>query len=286
MQDFESQVQAFSEQIEEELEEGRLSFPTALDVSLRIKRLANSPDSTLDQIAMVVKAEPVLSAKVVRMANAVAMNPYGIQVTNVNDGVRRIGLSALRCLAFAVAAEQLAQDHRSRKMRLIASGLWMHSVDVAAWAFALSRHLKVGNPDTAMFSGMMIDIGEFFLLSRAADYPALEGDLNRFAEFVSTWNEPVGRAIMEAFDLPESILEAFQYEDPYGGSWPPANLADVLFVASLAAETPNPFEGLLGVTRRPSLLDTSTTGIDPNNLSELLNAAKNERTQVLTAVCG
>jgi HD-like signal output (HDOD) protein len=258
----------------------------SLAVSLRIKKLANSPDSTLDQIAMVVKAEPVLSAKVVRMANAVAMNPYGAQVTNVNDGVRRIGLSALRCLAFAVAAEQLAQDHRSRKMRLIASGLWMHSVDVAAWAFALSRHLKVSNPDTAMFGGMMIDIGEFFLLSRAADYPALEGDLNRFAEFVSTWNEPVGRAIMEAFDLPESVLDAFHYEDPYGGSWPPADLADVLFVASLAAETPNPFEGLLGVARRPSLLDTSTTGINPESLAELLNAAKEERKQVLAAVCG
>ena len=286
MQDFEAQAQAFSEQIEEELQDGRLNFPTALDVSMRIKRLADHPESTLEQIATVVKAEPVLSAKAVRMANAVSMNPYGGQVTNVTDAVQRIGLAALRCLAFSVAAEQLAQDHRSRSMRLIASGLWMHSVDVSAWAYALARQLKVVNPDTAMLGGMMIDIGQFFLLARAADYPALESNMDRFAELVSTWNEPVGRAILEVFELPETILDAFQYEDPYGGAWPPADLGDVIFIASLAAETPNPFEDQLGIQRRPVLRDCAATGIEQEKLTELLETARAGRQKVLAAVCG
>ncbi len=286
MHDFDAQAQAFSERIEEELRDGRLNFPTALDVSLRIKRLADNPASTLEQIAAVVRAEPVLSAKAVRMANAVSMNPYGGQVTNVGDAVQRIGLAALRCLAFSVAAEQLAQDHRSRSMRIIASGLWMHSVDVSAWAWAIARQLKGVNPDTAMLAGMMIDIGQFFLLARAADYPALEGDMDRFAELVSTWNEPIGRAVLEVFQLPEAILDAFQYEDPYGGSWPPADLGDIVFVASLAAETPNPFENLLGIKRRPELLDTTTAGIEKEKLAQLLESARTERQQVLAAVCG
>lgn len=286
MHDFEAQVRAFGERIEEELDKGQLSFPTSLDVSLRIKRLADSSASTLDEIANVVKAEPVLAAKVVRMANAVALNPYGAPTTNVQDAVGRIGLSALRCLAFAVAAEQLAADHRSRNLRLVASGLWMHSVDVSAWAYALARQLKVVNPDTAMFSGMMIDIGQFFLVARAADYPALENNLDRFAEFVSTWSEPVARAILEVFELPDIILDAFAYDNPYGGAWPPATLADLVFVASLAAETPNPFETLLGIQRRPELLDTSTAGADRSEMVALLERAKIERQHVLAAVCG
>jgi hypothetical protein len=171
-------------------------------------------------------------------------------------------------------------------MRLVASGLWMHSVDVSAWAFALARRLKVVNPDTAMFGGIMIDIGQFFLVARAADYPALENNMDRFAEFVSTWNEPVGRAILEVFELPETILDAFQYEDPYGGAWPPADLADLIFIASLAAETPNPFDTLLGIGRRPALLDTTTMGVDKEGLNELLESARAERQVVLAAVCG
>lgn len=286
MHDFDAQARAFGEQIEAELAEGHLSFPTSLDVSLRIKRLADSPATSLDEIAAVVKTEPVLSAKTVRMANAVALNPYGNQITNVNDAVRRIGLASLRCLAFAVAAEQLAQDHRSPRMRAIASGLWMHSVDVAAWSHAIASQLRIVNPDTAMFGGMMIDIGQFMLLARAADYPALEENLERFAEFVATWDEPVARAILEVFELPESILDAFECGDPYGGAWPPANLADLIFVASLAAETPNPFDKLLGIEHRPTLLDTAAHGIERTKLDELLESASAAREQILTALCG
>lgn len=285
MDDFESQAQAFAEQIEQELLEGRLNFPTALDVSMRVKRLADDPESSLDDIARVVRAEPVLSAKAVRMANAVTMNPYGSQITNVIDAVRRIGLASLRCLAFAVSAEQLAQDHRSHNMRLVASGLWMHSVDVACWSYAIAREARTAPPDTAMFAGMMVDMGQFFLLARAADYPAMEANIDRFAEFVSTWNEPVGRAILEVFDLPESILDAYRYENPYGGSWPPADLADIIFIASIATEAPNPFENLLGV-QRPGLEQLASADFDASKMEELLTAARTSRQELLAAVCG
>lgn len=286
MQEFERQAQAFALQIEDELQEGRLNFPTALDVSLRIKRLADNPESTMEEIAAAVRAEPVLSAKAVRIANAVLLNPYGKPVTSVNEAVKRIGLSALRCLAFAVAAEQLAQDHRSRQMRLVASGLWMHSVDVAAWSYALARHLCTVRPDTAMLAGIMVDIGQFFLLARAADYPALEENMSRFAEFVSTWDEPVGRAILEAFELPEAIVDAFQYEDPYAGNWPPENLSDIVFIATLATDTPNPFDSLLGLDNRAALRDTCIAGLDRSKYDELLEAARAGRQELLAAVAG
>ncbi len=284
MHDFDAQAQAFSAQIEAELEEGRLNFPTALDVSLRIKEVADNPGSTLDEIAAVVRAEPVLSAKAVRMANAVQLNPYGNQITTVNEAVKRIGLAALRCLAFAVAAEQLSQDHRSKGMRLIASGLWMHSVDVASWSYAFARHLRKVNPDTAMLAGMMVDIGQFFLLARASAYPALEQNMDRFAEFVATWSDPVGRAILEVFELPETVLDAYEYENPYGGSWPPADLADLVFVSTLAAETPNPFDSALGIRRRPELLGNCIAGIDKDKFDALLDVAREGKQQLLDAI--
>ncbi|AYH44889.1 HDOD domain-containing protein [Azoarcus sp. DN11] len=285
MKDFDAQARAFGDRIEAEIAGGHLSFPTALDVSLRIKRLADSPASSLEEIAAVAKTEPVLGAKTVRMANAVALNPYASEITNVVDAVRRIGLASLRCLAFAVAAEQLAQDHRSQKMRTIASGLWMHSVDVAAWSHALARELRVVNPDTAMFAGMMADIGQFLLLARAADYPALEDNLPRFAEFVTTWSNPVSKAVLEVFELPETILDTFDCSTPYSGSWPPGNLADLLFVASLAVETPNPFDKLLGLDHRAGLRDAAPHGIDPRELDQLLDAARESRQLILAALC-
>ena len=180
MEEFQSQIDAFAEQIEQELRDGVLSFPTVFDLSLRIKRLADSPESSLTDIANAVKAEPVLAAKVIRMANTLSMNPYRGEISSLKEAITRIGLSTLRCLAFAVAAEQLARDHRSRQMRLVATGLWMHAIDVASWAFAFARERERANPDGAMLAGLMLDIGQFYLLARAARYPALEGDMGRY----------------------------------------------------------------------------------------------------------
>lgn len=283
--EFESQAQRYAATIENELKEGRLNFPTAFDVSLRIKRLADDPDATLEQIGRVVQAEPVLSAKVVRMANSVTLNPYGTPITNVTDGVRRIGLATLRCLAFAVSAEQLTKDHRSKAMRLVASGLWMHSLDVACWSYGLAKRLKVVPPDTALFAGMLIDIGGFFLLARAGDFPELETDMERFGDFVSTWNEPVSRALLDALDMPGEIMDAFDYDDPYGGSWPPRGLGDVLFVAGLATEAPNPLVALDPENRR-KLLGLATRGIEPEAFASLIESVKEERQKMLAAVCG
>ena len=50
-------------------------------------------------------AEPLLAAKVIRMANTLTLNPYRGQITSLGDAIQRIGLSTLRCLAFAVTAE-------------------------------------------------------------------------------------------------------------------------------------------------------------------------------------
>jgi HD-like signal output (HDOD) protein len=286
MQDFEAQTRAFAAQIEEELESGQLNFPTAMNVSLRIKKLADDPASSIDDIVAVVRAEPVLVAKTIRMANAMLLNPYGAHITNINNAVKRIGLAALRCLAFAVAAEQLIQDKRSKQLQKIASELWLHSIDIASWSYAFAHHLRTVNPDAAMLAGMMVDIGQFFLLARASPYPALEENLDRFAEFVSVWHEPIARSVLEVFELPDDILDAFEYEDPYAGKWPPSTLRDVVQVATFAAEAANPFDRLLNIGPRSGLLDQHGIDADKERFAELLESARAGKQSMLDAVVG
>ncbi|MDR1423829.1 MAG: HDOD domain-containing protein [Azoarcus sp.] len=286
MQDFGAQTRAFAAQIEAELETGHLNFPTSMDISLRIKQLADDPDSSIDDIVAVVRAEPVLSAKVIRMANAMLLNPYGVHITSVNSAVKRIGLAALRCLAFAVAAEQLTQGHHSPELRKIATRLWRHSADVASWAYAFAHHLRAGSPDTAMLAGMMVDIGEFFLLARIGNYPALEADLKRFSEFVTSWQEPVTRAVLEAFELPDDIVEALDQAGPYEGDWPPEALHDIVKIATLASDASNPFEDLSKANAAPTVSASEEAGVDKARLDALLEETRAGKDAMLSAVCG
>ncbi|MCL1824885.1 MAG: HDOD domain-containing protein [Betaproteobacteria bacterium] len=279
MQDFEAQTRTLAAQIELELEEGHLNFPTAMEISLRIKQLADDPNSSIDDIVAVVRTEPVLSAKVIRMANAMLLNPYGARITSVNNAVKRIGLAALRCLAFAVSAEQLTQDHRSPHFRALATGLWQHSADVASWAYVFAHHLRTVNPDTAMHTGMMVDIGQFFLLARAADYPALESNIGRFSEFMAVWKDPISRSVLEAFELPDEMVDALDGEAPCDG-WPPQTLRGIVQTAILASDAPNPFEH--GKPCVPQ--GDSDTESDRQQLASLLDATRAGKDAILNAI--
>ncbi|MDR2015838.1 MAG: HDOD domain-containing protein [Azoarcus sp.] len=282
MQDFEAQTRALAAQIEQELEEGHLNFPTSMEISLRIKQLADDPNSSVDDIVAVVCAEPVLSAKVIRMANTMLLNPYGARITSVNNAVKRIGLAALRCLAFAVAAEQLSQDRRPPHLRKIATDLWRHLADIASWAYAFAHHLRAVNPDTAMLTGMMVDIGQFFLLARVADYPALESNIDRFFEFMDVWKAPISRSVLEAFELPNDIVDALDNETFREDGWPPQTLHDIVQAAIQASNVPNPTE-----RRKPSRQkDGSNTGFDQQQLATLLDETRAGKDAILNAIYG
>lgn len=245
MTEFETQSRALQAHLDDDIAGSRLLFPAAFDVSLRIKRLADDPNSSLDDIARGVQADPFLSARSVRLANAVMLNPFGAQVTNVADAVRRIGLATLRCLAFALAAEQITQDQRSPEWRSLASGLWGHSFDVACWAWAFARESRAAKPDTAMFAAMLLDVGSFFLLTKVGDYPALTADPPQFAVLALKLRQRVSNALLEALGLPDEVLEACR-APAHDVEWPPTGLAGILALAQRASEVPDPFMTLAG----------------------------------------
>jgi hypothetical protein len=285
MSEFAQQLAAFSMAIERELETGNLNFPTVLDLSLRIKRAADDPDASLEDIAKLIRLEPVLSARVIQMANSVIYNRAGNTVTNVSTAVRRLGISNVRVTALIVAMDQLGQEHRSRAMRDLARVVWGHSVDVASWAYALARQLKVGSPDTALFAGLLADIGQFYLIARVGSYPAIAADFKGFSELVGFWNAALRRSILEAMALPTDILDALEFDNPYAGNWPPQALDEVLFVAGLAAESDNPFDPEKSESRH-RLIEAARLELDAPRLDDLLAAARVERQELLEIVAG
>ncbi|MGE5387200.1 MAG: HDOD domain-containing protein [Betaproteobacteria bacterium] len=285
MNDFDTQSEAFLAEIEAELEEGDLSFPTVLDLSLRIKQAAEDPNTTVEQIAALIRIEPLLAARVLHIANSVIFNPMAKPASSVIEAIPRIGLSNVRVMALFVAIEQIAQEYRSPQMQSLAWKVWQHSVDVAAWASALAHHLGIGRPDTPLLAGLMIDIGQLFLIARVVRYPALATDIPRFSQLVAMWHAPLACAILESMDLPTDLVDALDYENPYGGSWPPKTLSEVLFVAGLATEFDNPFDPLNGENRR-RLLDLAKLQLEAPKFEQLLAEALAGRNELLAVLKG
>lgn len=212
-----------------------VAFPTFLDITFQVRTALKNPNLSLEELARIVALEPLMSAKVIRMANSVAMNPSGRQIVDVKTAINRTGIEAVRSVSFSVAMEQLLKSRAMIPFTQMSKRLWNHSTYVAAICRLLARKIARINADEAMFSGLVHDIGVFYLLSRAANFPELVADQAELHALLIDWHDNIGHALLSALGQNESVLQAVQdHETPRQISCL-GNLSDVLYIANQIA---------------------------------------------------
>lgn len=271
---------AFTEAVERELQTGEFVFPTSMQAAVKIRRALDEPDAGVSSIARLISLEPLLSVKLLRMANSAFFNPGGVQVTDVQRALIRVGVNNARILAFSVIGDQLATASEFAPVWRLAEQLWRHSLDVASLAHAISVQLERAQPETALLAGMVHDIGQFYLLARAHEFPELLEEESELAEFILYWDKQVGQAVLNALGTPEVIVEAIDDHELYSGSWPPAGLSDIIFLANTASGTPNPFS-TVSLEMQLALRQAAFQGADRELLHQLLDEARIRRAAAL-----
>jgi len=226
------------EDIAQDLSGEQVSFPTFLDVTFKVRTALKNPNLGAEQLAKLVSIEPLISAKIIRMANSVALNVSGRPVADVKSAIVRVGMEAVRTISFAVAMEQLIQSRQMQAFADISRKLWDHTAHVAAICRILAAKIapKV-NVDEAMFAGMVHDIGAFYLLSRAAPFPELVNDREALFDLLLGWHDSIGHALLSALGQPEQILIAVQEHEQDREIKKEKTLSDVLFIANKIANT-------------------------------------------------
>lgn len=232
---------AFSKRIEGELASGEFVFPTSMQAAVKVRRALDEPDASLVSVSRVVGLEPLLSVKLLRMANSVFFNPQGNQVTDVYRALMRVGLNNTRTLAYAIIGDQLSSTEEFAPVWQLAEQLWQHTVDVAALSYAIALQLDDIAPDTALLTGMVSDIGQFYLLSRVHEFPEILLEQGEIGDLILSQHRRVGQSVLNALGTPPLIVDAVSEADVGQRPWPPQSLGDILYLAGTAAEAQNPF---------------------------------------------
>ena len=262
---------------------GELTFPTSLDASRRVLRAVENPDIGLAALAKIVVAEPLLSAKVIRLANSVALNPVGQTVSDVRHAVLRVGMNQIKSMAMALLLEQLRQTQRHVACRDIANRLWERSVHVAALAYVLARKLTKLDADEAMFAGIVHDLGRFYLLARAAEYPELIANTQLLAETINDLASEASERVLEALSLPTGVIGAVRASRAFSGTLPPSTLGDVLYIARAVSPRENPLETLDGRSE-PVDNPADVLGLGDDMIHELIAASGDEIYSIVVAL--
>ncbi|WP_020656227.1 HDOD domain-containing protein [Massilia niastensis] len=229
---------------------GELTFPTSVNATLKLQRALGEPDCHIDAAARLVQAEPLLAARTVAIANSVAYNRSGNDVTNVRAAVQRVGFRTLGALAASVIVRQLASEISDPALRARADQLWAHSAHVAALAQVIARRVSFVDPETAMFAGIVHEVGGFYLLSRAGEFPGLlDGGAE---EWIEHGEVAIGRGVLLKLGVPVAVMGAI--EALWNGlrALPPETLGDTLLLANDLASVPSPLHERPGATTRES----------------------------------
>lgn len=209
---------------------GDLHFPTHVDATLKLQRALTAPDCHIDDAARLVQTEPLLAARTVAIANSAAYSRFGNDVTNVKAAVQRVGFRTLGALAAAVIVRQLASEIADPVLRAKADQLWLHSAHVAALAQVIARRVSNVDPETAMFAGIVHEVGGFYMLSRAPEFPGLvEGDADDWLEHGET---AIGRGVLRKLGVPAPVMGAIEALWNGMRALPPETLGDTLLLAN------------------------------------------------------
>ncbi len=214
---------------------GDVNFPTCMDAAILVRNTLRDPYANINRVVQVVGIEPLISSKLLKLANSVAYNPSGKSISELSTAVSRLGFEAVRTTSLAVALDQMLKSKNLSAFDDISQNAWEHSLRVAAIARVLARRIGRINPDEAMLAGLVHDIGIFYLLYRAAEYPEYRESHAAIVELISGWHEGIGESLLHILGLPESITDAVRDHDQLQNVETPCSVRDILYFANLLA---------------------------------------------------
>lgn len=214
------------------------ALPAMPEVATRLLKSFDDPNASMGQVADLIGKDPVLSAKVLRLANSARYSPAH-NINTLKDAANALGMDLLRNLSMAAAISGAFPTVAGLERK----AFWRHSVSTAAYARLLSKVLQL-DADAVYLAGLMLRTGEVLMAMMESDQVA---DVERHAQ------EPGSRYSLEQtrfgcthadvtaglarhWHFPDDMVQAFADANDPMALRPFSLMAAVLHMAEVLAD--------------------------------------------------
>lgn len=205
------------------------NLPELSAVSIKIIDAVNDPDISIDNLATVISVAPVLSGRLLGLANS-AYFGYAGEITDLRVAIIRVlGLNLVRSLSMGVLLN-LALDTR-KCSQFNSERFWMDALLTATLSqhFSLLIHDEAVVPSTAYTAGLILNIGlivAIYLLPEESNLILLNAQENvssiskEMTGLLGKTQYDLGGLLLEHWHLPaiyQTVLNEFK-NNAYSGS--------------------------------------------------------------------
>jgi HD-like signal output (HDOD) protein len=190
-----------------ELTLGDIRLPSFPDIAIRVQKVLDDPRTSPARVAVVVGSEAALAARILRLANSAFLNPSGEPVNDLRIALTRLGVQLTRCTAVSFALQQMKLGGGDAALRPELQELWRSGALVASIAYVLARESRAANPDEALVTGLMHNIGRLYItVSAPRGESATTGEA--WAEAVREWHPQIAVLILKHWKFAPAIIAA------------------------------------------------------------------------------
>lgn len=184
-----------------------------INLDQKLTAVLNSDNANTKEISQLISADPILSAKVLRMANSAYFN-FSQEITSVGRAAIMLGFNHLKTLIMQHMMTGLTPNTTTHQKEQL-SNLWIHSSIVSNCASYINMNLLGNMSMDIATSGLLHDIGKYFLILMDKDYQmkAAEPDIITEERKYGINHAQLGSQITRNWQLPKEIQAAIYYHN-------------------------------------------------------------------------
>lgn len=197
----------------------------------------DSISSSAQTMEKIIRDDPVLTAKMLRIANSPF---YGLrrEVSSIARAVVILGFEEVRSIAIGLSLTGIF-SHDLGFEEFDAKGIWLHSIGVAKVSKMLAEDISGLEEDELFTAGMVHDLGRFLLclyfsseLREILELRQLEGlSLSDAEAQYGLTHSEVGAYLAKRWNLSEMLTDVIRYHHYPNSAGPNALAASVVFLA-------------------------------------------------------
>ena len=194
-----------------------MQLPTVPTVAIELLELSRTADASLDRIVAVIRSDPAIAAKLLKMTNSSAYG-FRTEVTSLRHAVSLLGATVVISMALSFSLSDSAMT--SGPLARHYNDYWVQSVVQGAVCELLAEKSTDG-ADDFFLGGLLMDLGRLAMLK------TIEADYLKVLDRVATEQLPltevedellgfnhveIGGKLMEHWKIPDAFRKAMRLQ--------------------------------------------------------------------------